>query len=97
MSLKNRINTSLKNKKLYDNLRTFASAYKQAKANAYAGLDFDQLKTEMNDLKKLDRAKVEELFEEFTLMPANQVLRFTVPIQARTHVLTSPEYAKRKG
>ncbi len=66
MSLKNRINTSLKNKKLYDNLRTFASAYKQAKANAYAGLDFDQLKTEMNDLKKLDRAKVEELFEEFT-------------------------------
>ncbi|PLX68895.1 MAG: FeS-binding protein [Denitrovibrio sp.] len=66
MSIKDKINTSLKNKKLYDNLKTFASTYKQAKANAYTGLDFDELKTEMNSLKELNREKVDALFEEFT-------------------------------
>jgi len=66
MSQKEKISASLKNVKLYNNLRTFASAYKQAKANAYTGLDFDELKTEMNRLKGLSRERVEELFDEFT-------------------------------
>ena len=64
--MKAKIDKALKDKKLYQNLKTFASAYKTSKKNAYAGLDFDSMKHEMNGLKALTRARAEELFAEFT-------------------------------
>lgn len=66
MSLKKRMNKSLGDEKLYKNLKNFASAYKQSKANAYEGLDFEAMKAEMNSLKELTRKRGEDLFEEFT-------------------------------
>ncbi|PLX68855.1 MAG: FeS-binding protein [Denitrovibrio sp.] len=66
MNMKTKIKKSLKDEKLYKNLKTFASAYKQSKANAYEGLDFEAMKAEMNSLKGLTRKRGEDLFEEFT-------------------------------
>lgn len=66
MKTKKKINKSLKDKKLYDNLNTFASAYKQSKGNAYTGLDFEAMREEMNSLKALSKERAKELFDEFT-------------------------------
>jgi len=66
MRLKDKIDKALANNKLYENLKNFASAYKESKDNAYLGMDFDSMRMEMNSLKTLNREKAEELFERFT-------------------------------
>jgi len=66
MNQKTKIKNALNNKKMFKNLKNFATAYKVSKENAYKGLDFDKMRLEMNGLKALNRQKVEELFEEFT-------------------------------
>lgn len=65
MKMKEKIKRSLNDKKLYGNLRTFASSYKLSRKNAYAGLDFEKMRAEMNSLKALTRERAEELFAQF--------------------------------
>ncbi len=65
MSLKKKIKSKINDKVLYENLKTFASAYKVSKANAYAGYNFDELRAEVNEIKEISKEKALTLFEEF--------------------------------
>lgn len=77
------MNKSLGDEKLYKNLKNFASAYKQSKANAYEGLDFEAMKAEMNSLKELTRKRGRISLRSSQRMHVKTGQKFTVQIPAR--------------
>jgi iron-sulfur cluster protein len=60
-----KIEEKLNDETLYTTLKTFASGYKVSRDTAYAGLDFDTLRQELNQIKDLSRTEIEELFQQF--------------------------------
>lgn len=65
MSIHDKIRTKIKDDVLYNNLKNFASSYKQSKANVYKDLDFEALRQKVYTLKDRDVNKVMEQFHRF--------------------------------
>jgi len=65
MNIQDKIKDKIEDKVLYANLKNFASSYKESKAKAYDGLDFNALRKKVYDLKDRDYAKVMDQFHKF--------------------------------
>lgn len=63
--LRDRIQEKLNDQILYDTLKNFASSYKVSRDSAFKGLDFEELRRQVNSLKDLSRMDVEDLFHQF--------------------------------
>ena len=63
--LKHKVEEKLNDEILYSTLKNFAASLKVARANAFEGLDFEALRSQVNSLKDLSKMDVEELFEQF--------------------------------
>jgi len=64
-SFKNKINSKLSDEILYSNLKNFAASYKKSRSAALNGLDFENLRMEINSKRTYSPEYLETLFQRF--------------------------------
>jgi len=64
-SFKKKINSKLDDEILYNNLKNFATSYKKSRSAALNGLDFENLRSEINNKRTYSPDYLETLFQRF--------------------------------
>jgi len=64
-SFKDSINSKLNDEVLYNNLKNFATSYKKSRSAALSGLDFENLRMEINNRRTYSPDYLETLFHRF--------------------------------